>query len=268
MLKRGVKTCKALPNPKTEPQLAQQEQIEEIPEEITEEKNKVELSVAPEVLAQLPLKGNVITGDALYAQRDLCAQIKAGGGDYLFIVKKNQPELHEAIEYLFQNPPFGEEFSFAQQCDAHADRIEVRRVWASSALQEYLQSEYGWPGAEGGQVLQIERAMERIVGGKVVQRSVEVRYAITSLPSTVKALRLMELVRGHWGIENRLHYVRDVTMGEDASQIRTGSAPQVMAALRNVVLALLRTAGFQNMAAALREIGWSGGALLFLGLST
>jgi hypothetical protein len=61
--------------------------------------------------------------------------------------------------------------------------------------------------------------------------------------------------------------VRDVTMGEDASQIRTGSAPQVMAALRNVVLALLRAAGFQNMAAALREIGWSGGALLFLGLS-
>jgi hypothetical protein len=89
---------------------------------------------------------------------------------------------------------------------------------------------------------------------------------LDALPPTVSAHA--EFVICDCAIENRLHYVRDVTMGEDASQIRTGSAPQVMAALRNVVLAPLRTAGFQNMAGALREIGWSGGALLFLGLST
>lgn len=182
-------------------------------------------------------------------------------------MKKNQPELHEAIEYLFQEPPFGEKFAITERCNAHADRVEVRRLWASAALQEYLNSEFEWPGARGGQVIKIEREMKRIVGGKVVEHSVEVRYAITSLPPDVGAVRLLDLVRGHWGIENRLHYVRDVTMGEDASQIRTGSAPQVMAALRNVVLALLRTAGFQNIAAALREIGWVGYALVFLGLS-
>jgi len=90
-------------------------------EPIPEEKNKVELSVAPELLGQIPIQGNIITGDALYAQRELCAQIVEGKGDYLFIVKRNQPELHEAIEYLFQEPPFGEKFAFAQQCDAHGD---------------------------------------------------------------------------------------------------------------------------------------------------
>lgn len=261
LLKGGVKTCKC----KAAPNRNQQgiEQREQIPEE----KNEVELSVAPDVLAQIPMEGNIITGDALYAQRELCSMIVQGRGDYLFIVKRNQPKLLEAIEYLFQEPPFGEKFASTQRCDAHADRVEVRRLWASTALQEYLHTEFEWPGLKRGQVIKIEREMKRIVGGKVVEQSVEVRYAITSLSPTVGAGRLLDLVRGHWGIENRLHYVRDVTMGEDASQIRTGSAPQVMAALRSVVLALLRTAGFQNMAAALREIAWLGGALPFLGLS-
>src|SRR3989442_3621363 len=130
-LKRGVKTCKA-PNQEErakQVEQAHQEQIAEIPEE----KNKVELSVAPDLLAQIPLEGNVITGDALYAQRELCAQIIEGKGDYLFTVKANQPELLQAIEYLFQEPPFGEKFTFARQCDAHAERIDTRRLWASPA---------------------------------------------------------------------------------------------------------------------------------------
>jgi predicted transposase YbfD/YdcC len=236
-------------------------------EQIPEETNKVELSVAPQVLAQIPVRGNIITGDALYCQGEVCSLIVEGEGDYLFIVKGNQPDLLEAIEYLFQAPPFGEKFAYTKQCDAHADRIETRRLWASSSLQEYLHSEFEWPGAERGQVLKVEREMERVIGGKVVEHSIEVRYAITSLSAKVGAKRLLELVRGHWGIENRLHYVRDVTMGEDASRIRSGSAPEVMAALRNVVIALLRAAGFQNMAAALREIAWLGGALAFLCLS-
>ena len=80
--------------------------------------------------------------------------------------------------------------------------------------------------------------------------------------------KLLEYVRGHWGIENRLHYVRDVTLGEDASQVRTGAAPQVMAALRNVVLGLLRSGGETNIAAAIRRIGWAPGqALAILGLA-
>ncbi len=78
---------------------------------------------------------------------------------------------------------------------------------------------------------------------------------------------MLTLARGHWGIENRLHYVRDVTLGEDASRVRTGAAPQVLAALRNAVLALLRATGATNIAATLRDITWRGTALALLGLT-
>jgi len=84
----------------------------------------------------------------------------------------------------------------------------------------------------------------------------------------VGAERLLSLVRGPWAIENWLHWVRDITLGEDASQVRSGAAPQVMAALRNVVLGLLRHAGVQNIAVALRQNGWQGStALQLLGIS-
>ena len=86
------------------------------------------------------------------------------------------------------------------------------------------------------------------------QTSTQVRYLITSLgPQEASAERLLELSRGHWGIENRLHWVRDVTFDEDRCQVRSGAAPQVMAALRNTVIALLRCEGAGNIAAALRS---------------
>jgi hypothetical protein len=82
----------------------------------------------------------------------------------------------------------------------------------------------------------------------------EIDYAITSVPRDLAdASTLLAWWRGHWGIENRLHWVRDVTLGEDASRIRTGSAPQLMAALRNAGISLLRILGVTNIAAALRE---------------
>jgi hypothetical protein len=104
-----------------------------------------------------------------------------------------------------------------------------------------------WPGAR--QVGVLERT--RIIGA---QTSREVAFVITSLPpDRADAAALLRLVRRHWEIENRLHYVRDVCMGEDASRIRSGSAPQILSALRNLVLALLRAEGARNIAAAFRE---------------
>ena len=96
----------------------------------------------------------------------------------------------------------------------------------------------------------------------------EVRYGITSLGSAVDPRALLRYARGHWEIENRLHYVRDATLAEDASQVRKGSAPQVMAALRNVVINVLPSWGESNIASALRRIGWTPGeALRILGLT-
>jgi predicted transposase YbfD/YdcC len=215
------------------------------------------LTVAPVVLAALPLTGRLVTGDALYCQTALCRQIRAQGGDYLVTVKANQPELLWALATLFALPPVGERFTTAVSWDQHGDRVEGRRLWASTALADYLD----WPGAK--QVLRLERLCTQ--GG---QTSREVRYAITSLGPALGAAALLGYVRGHWAIENRLHWVRDVTMGEDASQVRSGAAPQVLSALRNTVLALLRGAGWTNIAAALRHYAWQpGAALALLGLS-
>lgn len=181
----------------------------------------------------------------MFAQRNICQQILDRKGDYLFIVKGNQEHLHWAIQLLFDKPAKEFHFEQTEQWSRHGNRLEVRRLWSSTALNDYLD----WPGLK--QVCKIERQVEQ--KGHLEQ---QVRYAITSLGPQFGANRLLNFIRGHWAIENRLFWVRDVTMGEDASQIRQGAAPQVMAALRNTVAALLRLSGATNIAAALRENGW------------
>jgi predicted transposase YbfD/YdcC len=216
-----------------------------------------ELGAAPALLAALPLAGRVVTGDALYCQAALCRQIRDAAGDYLLIVKANQPDLLWAVHTLFADPPPGERLATAVTWDQHGDRVERRQLWASTALTGYLV----WPGIR--QVLCVERRCLR--RGAWTR---EVRYAITSLGPEVGAAALLSYVRGHWAIENRLHWVRDVTFGEDACRVRSGSAPQVLAALRNAIIALLRGAGWTNLAAAVRHHAWQpGAALTALGLS-
>jgi hypothetical protein len=131
----------------------------------------------------------------------------------------------------------------ASTTDSRGGRIERRTLWATTCLNDYLD----WPDV--GQVCRLER----VVKHKGVQTR-EVVYAITSAgPEWAGAATLLGWWRGHWGIENRLHWVRDVTLGEDASRIRTGSAPEAMAGLRNAAISLLRLLGVTNIAAALRE---------------
>jgi predicted transposase YbfD/YdcC len=213
-----------------------------------------EITVARALLGRLPLAGRVVTADALHCQRDTCRQILDAGGDYLVAVEANQPTLLADIVTLFDDPPPGERFAVAEQRGRHGDRREVRRLWASSALSGYLD----WPGAQ--QVGKVERRVRQ-------QREVtnQTRYFITSLTPAAGAARLLDLKRGHWQIENCLHYVRDVSFGEDASHVRTGAAPQVLAALRNVVLNLLRSAKVTAIKATIRQFGWQRSALTFLG---
>lgn len=135
-------------------------------------------------------------------------------------------------------------------------RDEVRLLW-TLADPVVLRSAgaHGSAGAPWPHLAQVGRVERRrtVYRHGQVRSMVEVTYAITSLPpARANARTLLGHLRGHWGIENKTHYVRDVTFDEDRSQIRTGAAPQVMAALRNLVLALLRRAGHTNIAAALR----------------
>ena len=107
-----------------------------------------------------------------------------------------------------------------------------------------------WPGL--GQVCRLVHQTKRRR-----QWQIEVHFRVTSLPpEQAGPARLLDLSRGHWAVENQLHYVRDVTLGEDTSQIRSGAAPQAMAAVRNLVVAVLHRAGIQNRASGLRQYGW------------
>lgn len=159
------------------------------------------------------------------------------------MVKDNQPRLKDDIATLWEHaeepmPPQVEHWN-----KGHG-RVEQRRLWVSEALVGYTD----WPYF--AQACRIERK-RTLRNGKVEQ---EVSYAITSLASPeADPQRLMDIWRGHWGIENRLHWVRDVTFDEDRSQVRTGAAPQIMAALRNTAIGLLRLAGFPNIAEAGRR---------------
>ena len=140
----------------------------------------------------------------------------------------------------------------------HGDRQERRELRASAALNGYVR----WPHV--GQVCALERPITR--RGRTTR---ETAYAITSLtPAQAAPQRLLALWRGHWAIENRLHWVRDVTFDEDRCPVRTGAGPQVLAALRNTVIGVLRRAGHPNIAAALRTYaGHPTAALALLGLT-
>jgi len=108
-----------------------------------------------------------------------------------------------------------------------------------------------WPHVR--QICRVERRRLLVRRGQVYKTQVEVTYAISSAPpERADATRLLRVLRGHWGIENKVHWVRDVTMDEDRCQVRSGAAPQAFAACRNLALTLLRRAGHENIAAALR----------------
>jgi len=135
-------------------------------------------------------------------------------------------------------------------------RIETRGIQASSLLNEFLD----FPHV--GQVFRIDRKITDLQGEN---ESHDTAYGITSLtPQQADPKRLLELARGHWQIENSLFWVRDVTFDEDRSQIRTGSAPQAFATLRNLAISLFRLSGYRNIASALRQHAWNPGRALSL----
>jgi predicted transposase YbfD/YdcC len=217
-----------------------------------------EIPVLEDVLHKLVLEGRVITVDALLTQRAIAQHIVADGGDYVMVVKGNQPPLHHDIHLLFQDvDALGEPRAAAETVDVGHGRIEQRRLTSSTALVGYTD----WPGL--AQVFQLERHVT--VKASRIQRS-DVVYGVTSLrPEQARPERLLGLVRQHWQIENQVHWVRDVTFDEDRSQVRRGNIPQVMAAFRNTVLSLIRQAGETNIAAACRRVAaqpWSALALV------
>src|SRR5256884_5375333 len=191
-----------------------------------------EITQVETVLRQLVLKDRVITMDALLTQRHVAQTIVDKGGDYVMIVKDNQPQLRADIELVFALPPAGDRQEGARTVDIGHGRIEQRNITTSEALVGYSD----WPGL--AQVFELGRY---VITQKTTEERVEMVYGVTSLsPERGTPERLLELVRSHWQIENKSHWVRDVTFDEDRSQVRCGNIPQVMAAFRNTTIGLLR----------------------------
>jgi predicted transposase YbfD/YdcC len=209
-----------------------------------------EIAAVEALLKRVVVEGRVITVDALHTQRKTAALICARGGDYLMTVKDNQPELRAAIAACFA-PHLARQQDRDQVCEsatAHG-RMEERRLVALNVETDLPGVLANWP--EARQVFLVCRSTyER----KRRRHRFEVGYGITSLTrEEAGAADLLRLNRGHWQIEAR-HWVRDVTLREDASLVRTGKLPQVLALLRTVTLNRLRLEGVTNFARTMRRL--------------
>jgi predicted transposase YbfD/YdcC len=218
---------------------------------VVEKEKENEIVVAPKLLQCLDLRQKVVIGDAMHTQRQISIQIVQSGGAYVWIVKDNQPHTRQAIEQLFAPekaipglgcPPM--DFQSAQTVEKQAGRVEERRITVSSQMNEYLD----WPYL--GQVFQLERRFTTLATGEVDS---EVQYGLTSLTKDqASPKRLLSIVRSEWGIENGLHYRRDVTFQEDQTRMTDKTMGRVMAIINNLVISLLNAQGFDNHAHARR----------------
>ncbi|QBD80433.1 ISAs1 family transposase [Ktedonosporobacter rubrisoli] len=215
-----------------------------IKEHIVAEKEG-ELTHVSAFLTPLFLQGRILSADALYTQKSICQQIIASGGEYLFFVKQNQPTLAEDLRLFFGEPPLDcLDWRTQVQTDKGHGRLTCRFIQASTELNDFLARDWH----EVGQVFCLRRRVEY-----PLRCTQEYVYGITSLtPQQATPLRLLQLIRDHWRIENRLHWHRDVTLQEDACQIRKGCAPHTLAVLHSFLLALFDFCGVTNVRQQMR----------------
>jgi predicted transposase YbfD/YdcC len=213
-----------------------------------------EIVAAARVLEQVSLAGKIITGDAMHTQKVASQQVVAGGGHYLWPVKENQPRLYEDIRRLFApdkpKPGFGKietDFLTAYKTNYGHGRLETRSIQTSAMLNDYAD----WPGI--GQVYRLERKFDWIRQGRVFKTSCEIEFGITSLSrDQASPAEVLQFRRKHWFIETGLHYRRDVTFREDATRMTIGASGRILATVHNLVIGLIKRAGYSNAAKARR----------------
>jgi predicted transposase YbfD/YdcC len=198
-----------------------------------------EIRAAPIVLKSIDLRGKVVMGDALHTQRPVSIQIVESGGEYIWFAKGNQPQMEENIRLWFEPDPqpipgmsyLPKDFETARQSNKGHSRLETRTITVSSQLKDFLE----WPYLE--QVFKLER---RSVSHKTGEIHEQIVFGFTSLSrEEISPLKLLEMTRSYWGIENGLHYRRDVTLREDYTRLTKGRAGQTMACLNNLILGIL-----------------------------
>jgi predicted transposase YbfD/YdcC len=191
------------------------------------------------------ITGRIISADAMHTQRFFCQTVKRYGGDYLLTAKDNQPTMREDLELFFEDPDADRsDWQTYESVEKGHGRLEYRKVTISSQMRDWFAGQ--WTGIE--QVFRVERTTVR--DGNITH---EVVYGITSLSRTqADAQQLATLIRAHWSIENRNHWRRDVTLCEDASQVRTRHVPEMLALLNTTILALMDLLGVRNVPAQMR----------------
>lgn len=211
-----------------------------------------EIVVAPKILQQVNLDGAIVIGDAMHAQREASAQIIQAGGEYVWTIKGNQPRTRWAIEKLFvhevcnlkQGAPLSGHCLRAGQVHKGHGRLEKRTILVSTELNDYLD----WPGV--AQVFRLER---EVWHAQYQGWTRQVVYGLTSLKADkTSPQKLLALSRKYWGIENGLHYRRDVTLHEDRTRLTVGHSGHNLAILNNLVVSLCIQAGQDNLARARR----------------
>lgn len=207
--------------------------------EIAVEGKGKEIPGALNLIKMLDLRGKVVMGDALHTQREASKQIYAAGGDYIWYAKGNQSQMEDDIRLWFEPEPdplpgqgrLPKDFESAQKVNKGHGRIELRKITVSSQLKDF----FDWPYLE--QVYMLERKVTDIKNGQVRKRVI---YGFTSLSrDAVAPTELLALIRSYWGIENGLHYRRDVTLREDKPRMTKKNAGQVMACINNLILGIL-----------------------------
>jgi predicted transposase YbfD/YdcC len=178
-------------------------------------------------------------GDALHTQKQISIQIVEAGGEYIWFAKGNQPQMEEDIRLWFGPDPAPipgmsyppKDFETAQSVNKGHGRLETRTLTVSNQLKDFLK----WPYLE--QVFKLERRFVFLKTGHIQQ---QVEYGFTSLTrEEITPIQLLNKIRSYWGIENGLHYRRDVTLREDATRLTKGKSGQAMACLNNILLGIL-----------------------------
>ena len=206
-----------------------------------------EIPVARVLFPALPLAGRVVTADALHPCATTARAILAQEADYLLVVKANQPTLYAECAAYFSDPTA--RVGRATTIDRRRGRTETRTLYVTTHLNAHLMRYSAFP-----RIRQVACLLTTTQDRCGTQR--EVRFLLTSrAPRQATPARLLTLARGHWSIESR-HWVRDVTFGEDRSPLRSGTAPQLLAAVRNLAYTLIRRTGTTAIAAARRAFSY------------
>jgi predicted transposase YbfD/YdcC len=209
-------------------------------------KENNEESACRAILHPVLVKGRILSVDAIFSCRAWCAAVHVYDGYYLTTIKENTPAVLRDLQDFFEDEGIDrEEFQYYKEVNKGHGRLEVREIWTSTQMNEWFEKD--WAGI--AQVFMLRKIVKE-KGEEIIK----VSYGITNVPRAhADAKRILQVKRNHWRIENRLHYRRDVTIREDASQVRTSGAPEVLAALNGGLLAIMDYMGVKNVAKQMRH---------------